>query len=558
MNEAALFFLQQDPRWCIAPHSDPADRVPALSDALSGQCMGIQERSFAGLLMNSIAGGGAESGGTSLFPRSESSADQLCFDPAMSWLRGYKELDEGMFSPLGGGQTAFQHLNGACSIAAFLNLTEEPFQNDAGEEQSIEAVYPVAAHAQPGGPVESLSSENNAAPLGALRREELISNQDFLIEGGQKAEIAGFPQGKMASGVLTRGNGGLIPERQGGNGTNPTSFIDAEQNMECSSKASTAPAPDCAPDDSGQFNAGTGEPSPMERIKNVLSGMHEGDAPVVVQEGGRALPDRQSKRADGRSTRGKNIGDRETAKVSNDAPLNEPATKARHVLYEHQPWFAQSSSALRQAYPPAGLAHNKGALSQGLVREKIVTAVVGPGDSDGNHGEALPTQLLSLDLATSPVSQAENGAPASNASRLEVIQQLIKNVGLAIRSGQSEMTIHLKPEHLGHLQVRIATEKNQVTIKIITDVRFVKEAIEHNADQLKTALETHGLEIDGLDVSVAADRDEENRKREANNPHQQSGGRLPGEQHDSMQPELSETITPIRDRWQSSMVSCFA
>ncbi len=53
--------------------------------------------------------------------------------------------------------------------------------------------------------------------------------------------------------------------------------------------------------------------------------------------------------------------------------------------------------------------------------------------------------------------------------------------------------------------MKITTENHLVTVRILTELPVVKEMIENNISQLKTDLQSHGLEIDKLDVSVAND-----------------------------------------------------
>jgi flagellar hook-length control protein FliK len=51
-------------------------------------------------------------------------------------------------------------------------------------------------------------------------------------------------------------------------------------------------------------------------------------------------------------------------------------------------------------------------------------------------------------------------------------------------------------------------------LKIMTEVPFVKEIIENNINQLKTALHVHGLQIDDFDVFVSHDSDQHGGKYE--------------------------------------------
>ena len=90
----------------------------------------------------------------------------------------------------------------------------------------------------------------------------------------------------------------------------------------------------------------------------------------------------------------------------------------------------------------------------------------------------------------------------------EIIKQVVERAAINLNSGRTVIRINLKPESLGHLRLQITTENHQVMLKIMTEVPFVKEIIENNINQLKTALHVHGLQIDDFDVFVAHDSDQ--------------------------------------------------
>ena len=71
---------------------------------------------------------------------------------------------------------------------------------------------------------------------------------------------------------------------------------------------------------------------------------------------------------------------------------------------------------------------------------------------------------------------------------------------IKLKKGKTAMTIKLKPEFLGRINVHISTEQHQVMVKIITEIPAVKEVIEQNVQQLRVEMGNHGLEIDKFDV----------------------------------------------------------
>ena len=104
------------------------------------------------------------------------------------------------------------------------------------------------------------------------------------------------------------------------------------------------------------------------------------------------------------------------------------------------------------------------------------------------------------------VKTVENKAePFSRVLESKISEQIIEKVGFNIKNGKKEITIKLKPESLGRISMKISTDNQQVMVKVIAEHSHVKELIENNLNQLKTALNEHGLEVDKFDVSLAKD-----------------------------------------------------
>lgn len=67
-------------------------------------------------------------------------------------------------------------------------------------------------------------------------------------------------------------------------------------------------------------------------------------------------------------------------------------------------------------------------------------------------------------------------------------------------SGSAVARISLNPEHLGPIQIKIATERGQVTVQIVTDTSFAKEALEVQLPELRQALQQQGIRVQKLDI----------------------------------------------------------
>ena len=104
------------------------------------------------------------------------------------------------------------------------------------------------------------------------------------------------------------------------------------------------------------------------------------------------------------------------------------------------------------------------------------------------------------------VKAVENKAePFSRVLESKISEQIIEKVNLNIKNGKKEIKIKLKPEFLGRISMKISTDNQQIMVKVVAEHSHVKELIENNLNQLKTALNQHGLEVDKFDVTLAQD-----------------------------------------------------
>ena len=94
---------------------------------------------------------------------------------------------------------------------------------------------------------------------------------------------------------------------------------------------------------------------------------------------------------------------------------------------------------------------------------------------------------------------------SSTISRAGTLNQIVEKAALSLKNGKSQARVELKPDFLGSVRMKITTENHLVSVRILTELPIVKEMIESNISQLKTDLQSHGLSIDKLDVSVAND-----------------------------------------------------
>ncbi len=104
--------------------------------------------------------------------------------------------------------------------------------------------------------------------------------------------------------------------------------------------------------------------------------------------------------------------------------------------------------------------------------------------------------------ATFKFMDIKGNAVLDRAAKIDVITQIMDKAGATLKSGQSVISIKLKPEHLGEVFMKITVESGRVVAKMVTESYFAKDAIETNLYQLKEALNTQGIKIDKFNVFV--------------------------------------------------------
>ena len=127
--------------------------------------------------------------------------------------------------------------------------------------------------------------------------------------------------------------------------------------------------------------------------------------------------------------------------------------------------------------------------------------------SDGESKDS--NFLFSQDQMPQHLIRLEYASPSSKASQRSLmsqnLNQIVKKALLTFHNGQNEVQLHLKPDYLGHIRMQIVSEGQQVAIKIVAEFPFVKDMLENNLQQLKASLQSQGLDVDELEVSVAHD-----------------------------------------------------
>lgn len=96
-----------------------------------------------------------------------------------------------------------------------------------------------------------------------------------------------------------------------------------------------------------------------------------------------------------------------------------------------------------------------------------------------------------------------------NINTTDIVNQIMEKIKVSIKPEISEVKMILKPEQLGEVSLKIATQNGIVTAQFIAENQKVKEIIESNFKQLKDMLNEQGIDVGALEVNVSGDESQE-------------------------------------------------
>lgn len=91
-----------------------------------------------------------------------------------------------------------------------------------------------------------------------------------------------------------------------------------------------------------------------------------------------------------------------------------------------------------------------------------------------------------------------------------LMDQIIKGGTQVIQKGSGRVRMTLNPPNLGSLDMDVQVKNNKVEVLFIADTKEIQQSLQANADLLKTALNQHGLKIDGFNVLLQGNTDHSN------------------------------------------------
>ncbi len=235
-----------------------------------------------------------------------------------------------------------------------------------------------------------------------------------------------------------------------------------------------------------------------------------------------------------------NIVDSEMVNQTTDT-VDESTNNA--VVSNAQETLAEETGAVNEVAEDVNLEGNKvlqvmeeinqEAVSAQAVQSTQAQSQMGQGQSGGNNQNANPNanngaqDVMNNIMFTQDVkgqattfSTIVNNRMNQNINQQEVINQIVEKMKVSVNGDTSEVSITLRPEHLGDVTLKIATHNGVVTAEFLAQSEEVKALIEANFQDLQETLRQKGIEVSNFTTGLLSDGQKEtnsNNRRSRNN-----------------------------------------
>lgn len=138
--------------------------------------------------------------------------------------------------------------------------------------------------------------------------------------------------------------------------------------------------------------------------------------------------------------------------------------------------------------------------------EKTDSAAVKPAPS-GNP-QAVPNPQAFQDA----LDAVKESVQAKTQFQSRIMEQVVETIKMNVKGddGKTEMLMKLKPESLGNVALKVSIDKGIVMAELQVESQAVKQALESNLQDLRSALQDKGFNVFDLDVSVRKDNQQQN------------------------------------------------
>lgn len=141
------------------------------------------------------------------------------------------------------------------------------------------------------------------------------------------------------------------------------------------------------------------------------------------------------------------------------------------------------------------------------------------------NGEEQPVFQHTADSIWQKTGVQEQTEPIFAADTKEIMKQIMDFMRIQMKPGMTELQMQLHPESLGNVHVRIAAKEGVMTAQFTAQNESIKTVLESQMMQLKDSLQTQGIKVEEIEVTIASHGFERNLEQGREQNHQTDAGK---------------------------------
>lgn len=163
--------------------------------------------------------------------------------------------------------------------------------------------------------------------------------------------------------------------------------------------------------------------------------------------------------------------------------------------------------------------------------------------ADFSSSDSLADNVTSQQGIKNIVQNAEY--PEQQINTEDIIRQIVDEIKVTVKvnTNTTSMELQLNPEKLGKLTIHLSSKEEVVTAQIIAQNNAVKEALEGQIAELRENLNTQGVKVDAIEVTVESHEFEGNLNQNSTS----SNGSEQSEKHGRRQINLADFMEEQSD-----------
>lgn len=131
----------------------------------------------------------------------------------------------------------------------------------------------------------------------------------------------------------------------------------------------------------------------------------------------------------------------------------------------------------------------------------------------------------------------------------DIADQILNRIKLSVSPNQSSMELQLNPEHLGKVNLTVHAKDGVMTAQFMVQNELSKEAIESQLHVLRESLNSQGVKVEAIEVTVTDYAFEQNSEQDAGNQQQAK------ESNTGKKLSLEDALSMSETLEESSMIS---